>query len=303
MTDYTTEAQAVASAIAAIYENKQTNKKDSISGDYSSDSESYPTVKAVKNQFGTKVTSWSNTVSDSNYPSEKLVKNSIPGAATSTPLADATGGALGTSSKYAKEDHQHPLSTAYAANTHSHSASEITDSTAYTNIGTTANATQAAINSAIDTKLSAVASIDLVCVQQSLPTASASTMNKLYLVPESTSATYDNYQIYVTVRTGTSPNYSYTWEKVDTARIDLSGYSTTSHTHGNISSDGKVGTASGKPLITTTGGSVTTGAFGTSSGQFAEGNHTHSSYTSTADVASEIGSFATALASAINPSS
>ena len=77
MTDYSTEAQEVADAMNAVYENKQTNKKNSISGDYSSDNESYPTVKAVKAQFGEKVTSWSSTVADGNYPSEKLVKDSL----------------------------------------------------------------------------------------------------------------------------------------------------------------------------------------------------------------------------------
>lgn len=48
-----------------------------------------------------------------------------------------------------------------------------------------------------------------------------------------------------------------------------------SHTHGDITNDGKLGTTSGKPLITTTGGKIATGTFGTSSGQFAEGNHNH----------------------------
>ena len=46
----------------------------------------------------------------------------------------------------------------------------------------------------------------------------------------------------------------------------------TSHVHGNITNDGKVGTVSGKPLITGTGGTVTTGSFGNSSGTFCEGN-------------------------------
>ena len=276
MTDYSTEATAVANAMNAVYENKQTNKKTDITGDFSSDNESYPTVKAVK--------------------------AIMPQPGTSTPSADTGNGAAGSASTFAKSDHQHPLSSAYATSTHTHTASEVTDSTAYSNIGTTANATQAAINSAIDTKLSAISTIDLITLVDSLPTASASTMNKLYLKPEATSASFDNYEIYITVRTGSVGSYSYAWEKVDICRIDLSGYSTTSHTHGNISSDGKVGTASGKPLITTTGGAVSAGAFGTSSGQFAEGNHTHSNYTTTANVATEIGSFATALASAINPS-
>jgi hypothetical protein len=53
------------------------------------------------------------------------------------------------------------------------------------------------------------------------------------------------------------------------------------HTHGNLTSDGKLGTTSGKPVITTTSGAITTGSFGTTSGSFAEGNHTHSNYIST----------------------
>lgn len=50
-----------------------------------------------------------------------------------------------------------------------------------------------------------------------------------------------------------------------------------SHAHGNITNDGLVGTAANKPLITTTGGKVTTGSFGTSANTFAEGNHNHDS--------------------------
>ena len=49
----------------------------------------------------------------------------------------------------------------------------------------------------------------------------------------------------------------------------------TSHVHGNITNAGLVGTTSGLPLKTGTGGIVEAGAFGTSAGQFAEGNHTH----------------------------
>ena len=82
--DYSTEAAAVADALNAVYENKQVNKKDDISGDFSSDTASYPTVKAVKSLYGTKVTSWSGTVSDSNIPSEKLVKDSLDGKLNTT---------------------------------------------------------------------------------------------------------------------------------------------------------------------------------------------------------------------------
>ena len=46
----------------------------------------------------------------------------------------------------------------------------------------------------------------------------------------------------------------------------------TSHTHGNISNDGKIGSTSGLPVITTTNGVVTTGSFGSSAGTFCQGN-------------------------------
>ena len=44
------------------------------------------------------------------------------------------------------------------------------------------------------------------------------------------------------------------------------------HTHGNITNEGAIGTVSGLPLITTTNGVLTTGAFGTSAGTFCQGN-------------------------------
>jgi hypothetical protein len=46
----------------------------------------------------------------------------------------------------------------------------------------------------------------------------------------------------------------------------------TSHTHGNISNAGAIGSTSGLPIITTTSGVLTVGAFGTSAGQFCVGN-------------------------------
>ena len=51
----------------------------------------------------------------------------------------------------------------------------------------------------------------------------------------------------------------------------------TSHSHGNITNDGKIGTAASIPIITGSGGVLQAGAFGTSSGQFAEGDHSHGS--------------------------
>jgi hypothetical protein len=174
----------------------------------------------------------------------------------------------------------------FAPSTHTHSindvidfsasASDILDSNAHTNLGTSANATQSAINTAIDTKIGSLLSVELIEVVNALPTASADTMNALYLVAEDTAETDDAYEIFVTVETGTSGNETYAWEKVDTARIDLSGYATVDHVHGNISNDGKIGTTANQFVYTGTGGLVsakssignitTDGAIGSTSG-------------------------------------
>lgn len=53
------------------------------------------------------------------------------------------------------------------------------------------------------------------------------------------------------------------------------GAAAASHAHGNLTNDGKIGTDSGKPIKTGADGVLEAGAFGTSAGQFAEGNHTH----------------------------
>ena len=50
-----------------------------------------------------------------------------------------------------------------------------------------------------------------------------------------------------------------------------------SHSHGNINNDGEIGSTAGLPIITGSSGILQTGVFGTSSGQFAEGNHSHGS--------------------------
>lgn len=59
-----------------------------------------------------------------------------------------------------------------------------------------------------------------------LPTASASTMGKIYLVPNA-NGTKDEY---VTIRSGSVGSYTYSWEEIGTTDIDLSGYVPTSRT-------------------------------------------------------------------------
>jgi hypothetical protein len=64
-----------------------------------------------------------------------------------------------------------------------------------------------------------------------------------------------------------------TTENVGTAALaDSTDFAAASHTHGNLTNDGKVGTTANLPLKTGTNGVVEAGAFGTSAGSFCEGN-------------------------------
>ena len=144
-------------------------------------------------------------------------------------------------------------------------ASQITDASAntYTNISSslTSTSTQADINSAINTKIGTLMGIDWIQVVQTLPTASAATMGKLYLVAISGSGD-NNFKEYVTIEN----SGAYSWEKlgeisgsglsVDWSDITNkpSTFSPSSHSHGDLSNDGKIGSNANKIITTGTGG-------------------------------------------------
>lgn len=67
------------------------------------------------------------------------------------------------------------------------------------------------------------------------------------------------------------------WSTITSTPTTLAGYGITdaaasTHVHGNITNAGAIGSASGLPIITTTSGVLTVGAFGTSAGQFCQGD-------------------------------
>lgn len=202
-----------------------------------------------KENVSNKVSSWSGTPTDTNYPSEKLVSDSLALKADSSSLHT-----IATSGSYSDLEN---IPETFAPSLHEHTTGEVKDANAYTNLGTSANATQSTINYAIDTKIGSLLAVELIEVSATRPTASASTKNKLYLVPEEDDETEDAYEIFVTVESDDDGTPVYTWEKVDTARIDLSGYASIDHTHGNITNDGRVGSNSDYFVYTTTGGAVT----------------------------------------------
>ena len=159
-----------------------------------------------------------------------------------------TTGSFGTSANTFCQGNDSRLSDSRTPTAHNQASSTITDSNTYANIGNTAQ-TQESINTAINTKLGELVDINFVTVVQTLPTASASTMGKIYLVAISGSG-QNNFAEYVTVKQGTS----YSWEKfgevsgsglsVDWADITgkPSTFTPSSHTHGNILNDGTITT-------------------------------------------------------------
>ena len=252
-----------------------------------------------------------NIVTDANGNITVEAKPTIP-----TKTSDLFNDGDGTNAFVKTNDSR--LTDARTPTSHTQATSTITNTTAYDNIksgeSTTLTLTDLSqIISAINEKLGTLANLNLNAyeITSDKGTATASKMGKLYIVSENSKV-----NVYYVIET----DGGYDWDKLDSNILDelevtwssitgkpsfgtgANDFATGNHTHGSITNDGKVGTTSGKPLITGTDGVVTTGAFGTSSGQFAEGNHTHS-YTSASDVEAEIGAFATALANAINPSS
>lgn len=204
-----------------------------------------------------------------------------------------------------------------ASSSHTHNTGEVSDTSAYTNIGSSANATQKTINDKINTAIgnkanssnvysksetytqseittlisNAVSDLQLFEVVSTLPTSNIKT-NRLYLIVNDETISNNSYDIYLRVNNN--------WEQLDGLEFDISNFynkteidtllngkvdtsdsrltnarTPTSHSHGDITNTGAIGTVANKPLITTTNGKITTSSFGTSANTFAEGNHYH----------------------------
>lgn len=93
---------------------------------------------------------------------------------------------------------------------HNHNTAQVIQGTSLSNLGTGANASQNDVNVAINNTIGDLKNLDLIVVTDNKGTASASTMNKLYVVSENNEVNY-----YYTKRNGTSPNYTYVWEQFD----------------------------------------------------------------------------------------
>ena len=134
----------------------------------------------------------------------------------------------------------------------------------------------------------AVAELDLFEVVNSLPSSNIKD-NRLYLIVNEENITNNAYDIYLRVNNS--------WERLDALEFDISNFYTksevdtllggkvdtsdsrltnartpTSHSHGDITNTGTLGSTANKPLITSTNGKIATGSFGSSANTFCEGN-------------------------------
>lgn len=89
--------------------------------------------------------------------------------------------------------------------------------------GSTINITNYYTKDEVDAEINSKIHIEFVYVE-TLPTASASTLNKIYLVPTASEYPSNVKDEYITLRSGTEGNYTYSWEKIGTTAIDLSNY-------------------------------------------------------------------------------
>lgn len=77
----------------------------------------------------------------------------------------------------------------------------------------------------VDAQVGAIPSFDVVVVADGseLPTASADTFHKIYLKKDAHAVVGNSYDEYITVRSGSKDNYTYSWEQVGSTAIDISG--------------------------------------------------------------------------------
>ena len=277
--------------------------------------------KLTTGSFGTSANTFcqgnDSRLSDARTPTShthgSLTNDGKIGSASGKIITTGTNGALQASDSITKSMIS-DFPSSMAPSSHEHNATEVKDSSAYTNIGSSANATQHTINDKVNTALgnkanssnvysksetytqseiitlisNAVSDLDLFEVVTSLPTTNIKD-NRLYLIANSENITNDAYDVYLRVNNAWErlddfslgiTNYYKKTEvdtllegKVDTTDSRLSDTRTPkSHTHGNITNAGAIGSTANKPIITTTSGKLTTGSFGTTANTFCQGN-------------------------------
>ena len=244
----------VKSAMDNRYENKIANKKTDIDGDYSGDTSSYPTVSAVQ----TYVEGKGYLTSHQDISGKEDSSNKV------TSWSTTTNNIRYPSEKLVKDSLDQKISTSNVAGL-------------VKNDGTIDTNTYLTEHQSLSNYIQKSNTNGLVKNDGTIDTTT-------YLTKHQDISGKANSADLATVAT--------TGQYTDLTNIPTT-FTPSSHTHGSITNDGKIGTVSGKPLITSSGGEIATGSFGTTSGTFAEGNHTHSQYLTSHQSLSDIGGVVT----------
>lgn len=81
-----------------------------------------------------------------------------------------------------------------------------------------------AVKDYVDSMIETIPEFDVVVVSGDLPTASKDTFHKIYLQAATSPAQPNLYKEWITIRSGTDPNYTYSWELIGDTSMDLSTY-------------------------------------------------------------------------------
>ena len=244
----------VKNAMDNRYENKIANKKTNIDGDYSGDTSSYPTAGAVQAYVEGK----GYITSHQDISGKEDSSNKV------TSWSTTTNNTRYPSEKLVKDSLDQKISTSNVAGL-------------VKNDGTIDTNTYLTQHQSLSNYIQKSNTDRLVKNDGTIDTTT-------YLTEHQDISGKANSADLATVAT--------TGRYTDLTNIPTT-FTPSSHTHGSITNDGKIGTVSGKPLITSSGGEIATGSFGTTSGTFAEGNHTHSQYLTSHQSLSDIGGVVT----------
>ena len=244
----------VKNAMDNRYENKIANKKTNIDGDYSGDTSSYPTAGAVQAYVEGK----GYITSHQDISGKEDSSNKV------TSWSTTTNNTRYPSEKLVKDSLDQKISTSNVAGLVKN------DGTIDTNTYLTQH--QSLSNYIQKSNIDGLVKNDGTIDTTTYLTEHQDISGKANSADLATVATTGRYTDLTNIPTTFTPS---------------------SHAHGSITNDGKIGTVSGKPLITSSGGEIATGSFGTTSGTFAEGNHTHSQYLTSHQSLSDIGGVVT----------
>lgn len=156
------------------------------------------------------VTSWESTPSDSKVASEKLTKDTLDGKLNKSLDVSYINVASNDKVLITDYDNSNNIRAVQSILT-----DHIKDPTAYTNIGTSANASQSSINSSINNILGTLTGTDLIVVTTDKGSANSSKMNKLYVETKNNKT-----DVYFVLEDTSGVGTRYTWECIDEDILD-----------------------------------------------------------------------------------